>query len=182
MVWFQRYSDRERIWKNKQRLKGTNFYIAEDFPIIEEQQRKQPSPDTKTAKQLPERNKKVTMRGDKLLLDGKVFTCNDTERGPTSNQPVKLDERSNNDVIVFGGSTSSHYGLSNFYEGRFVYDHIAYNTAEQAYQHKKARPPTKHDVKDIIKTFEDYLQVLQTKTSRHQNVNNLEIIYCLRFA
>ena len=42
--------------------------------------------------------------------------------------------------------------------------------------------PTKHDVKDIIKTFEDYLQVLQTKTSRHQNVNNLEIIYYLRFA
>ena len=37
--------------------------------------------------------------------------------------------------------------------------------------------PTKHDVKDIIKTFEDYLQVLQTKTSRHQNVNDLEIIY-----
>ena len=35
------------------------------------------------------------------------------------------------------------------------------------------RLPTKHDVKDIIKTFEDYLQVLQTKTSRHQNVNNL---------
>ena len=33
--------------------------------------------------------------------------------------------------------------------------------------------PTKHDVKDIIKTFEDNLQVLQTKTSRHQNVNNL---------
>ena len=43
-------------------------------------------------------------------------------------------------------------------------------------------PPTKHDVKDIIKTFEDYLQVLQTKTSRHQNVNDLEIIYYLRFA
>ena len=42
--------------------------------------------------------------------------------------------------------------------------------------------PTKHDVKDIIKTFEDYLQVLQTKTSRHQNVNDLEIIYYLRFA
>ena len=41
--------------------------------------------------------------------------------------------------------------------------------------------PTKHDVKDIIKTFEDYLQVLQTKTSRHQNVNNLEIICYLRF-
>ena len=46
----------------------------------------------------------------------------------------------------------------------------------------KSHTPTKHDVKDIIKTFEDYLQVLQTKTSRHQNVNNLEIIYCLRFA
>ena len=43
------------------------------------------------------------------------------------------------------------------------------------------RHPTKHDVKDIIKTFEDYLQILQTKTSRHQNVNNLEVIYYLRF-
>ena len=139
MVWFLRYSDCERIWKNKHRLKGTNFYIAKDFPMIEEQQRKQPSPDKKTAKQLPERNKKVIMRGDKLLLDGKVFACSDIERGPTSNQPVKLDERSNNDVIVFGGSTSAHHGLSNFYEGRFVYEHIAYNTAEQAYQHKKAR-------------------------------------------
>ena len=113
--------------------------MAEDFPIIEEQQRKQPSPDTKTAKQLPERNKNVTMLGDKLLLNGKVFTCSDIERGPTSKQPVKLDERSNNDALVFGGSTSSHYSLSNFYEGRFVYEHIAYNTAEQAYQHKKAR-------------------------------------------
>ena len=90
-----------------------HFYIAEDFPIIEEQQRKQPSPDKKPAKQLQERNKKVTMRGNKLLLDGKVFTCNDIERGPTSNQPVKLDGRSNNDALVFGGSTSSHYGLSN---------------------------------------------------------------------
>ena len=47
--------------------------------------------------------------------------------------------RSNTDVLVFGGSTSAHHGLSNFYEDTFVYEHIAYNTAEQACQHKKAR-------------------------------------------
>ena len=45
----------------------------------------------------------------------------------------------------------------------------------------KLNYPTKHDVKDIIKTIQDYLQILQTKTSRHQNVNDLEIIYYLRF-
>ena len=139
IVQFQWYSDREKIWENRYRLNGTNYHIEEDFPVVEEQQRKQPSPVTKAAKELPERNKKVTMRGDKVLLNGKVFTCSDIERGPKSTQPAKLDERSNKDVLVFGGPTNAHYGLSNFYEERFVYEHIAYNTAEQAYQHKKAR-------------------------------------------
>ena len=139
IVRFQWYSDRERIWKNRYRLKGTNFYIAEDFPIVVEQQRKQLFPVLKAAKQLPEYNKKVTMRGNKLILNGKVFSCDDIDKVPKSIHPAKLAERSNNEVLVFGGSTSAHHGLSNFYEGRFVYEHIAYNTAEQAYQHKKAR-------------------------------------------
>ena len=50
------------------------------------------------------------------------------------------------------------------------------NSIERGWVNFKQRNlnyPTKHDVKDIIKTFEDYLQILQTKTSRHQNVNNL---------
>ena len=42
---------------------------------------------------------------------------------------------------MFGGSTSAHHGLSNFYQldSKFVYEHIAYSSAEQAFQHKKAR-------------------------------------------
>ena len=71
IVRFQRYSDRERIWKNRYRLKGTNFYIAVDLPIVVEQQRKQLFPVLKAAKQLPECNKKVTMCGNKLILNGK---------------------------------------------------------------------------------------------------------------
>ena len=68
-----------------------------------------------------------------------------------------------------------------------LYEYFESNTilTQRLYRFRKNHRtefPTKHDVKDIIKTFEDYLQVLQTKTSRHQNVNNLEIIYCLRFA
>ena len=73
------------------------------------------------------------------FLNGETFTCSTINRVPNSIHPAKLAVRSNTDVLVFGGSTSAHHGLSNFYEENFVYEHIAYNTAEQAYEHKKAR-------------------------------------------
>ena len=47
--------------------------------------------------------------------------------------------RSNTDLLVIKVSTSLHHGLSNFYEENFIYEDIAYISAEQAYQHKKAR-------------------------------------------
>ena len=139
IVRFQWYSDREKIWKNRYKLKGSNFYVAEDYPPAIDHQRKQMFPVFNAAKQLPEYNRKVTMRGNKLILNGETFTCSTINRVPNSIHPAKLAVRSNTDVLVFGGSTSAHHGLSNFYEESFVYEHIAYNTAEQAYQHKKAR-------------------------------------------
>ena len=53
--------------------------------------------------------------------------------------------RSNTDVLVFRGSTSAHHGLSNFYKENFVYEDIAYISAEQAYQHKKDRYAGDHE-------------------------------------
>ena len=141
IVRFQWYSDREKVWQNRYKLKNSNFYVAEDFPAAIEAERKQLYPVLKAAKALPEYHRKATLRGNQLILDGKHFTTKTISNVPKSVHPEKLAQKSNDQVLVFGGSTSAHHGLSNFsyIKGKFVYDHIAYNTAEQAFQHAKAR-------------------------------------------
>ena len=138
---FQSYTDRERVWASRYKLKNTNIFVAEDFPSAIVSRRKQLYPVCKAAKSIPAYHKKVTMRGDKLILDGKDYTCSDLHRVPRDVHPAKLAERSDASTLVFGGSTSGHHKLSNFYKIRnnFVYEHISYSSAEQAFQHKKAR-------------------------------------------
>ena len=91
--------------------------------------------------QIPTYQRKVSMRGEKLVLNGRNYTCQDADEMPKEIHPGKLAQRSNDTTIVFGGSTSSHHVLSNFYnvKNNFVYEHRSYSSAEQAFQHKKAR-------------------------------------------
>ena len=81
------------------------------------------------------------MRDDRLILNGKQYTCQDISSVPAAIHPRKLADRSNDDILVFGGSTSSHHELSNVYniKKKFVYEHFEYSSSEQALQHKKAR-------------------------------------------
>ena len=134
IVRFQLYTDRERVWTNRYKLKNTNYYIAEDFPPAVISQRRQLYLVFKAAKSLPEYQKKVTMRDDKLILNGKQYTCQDISSVPAAIHSRKLAERSNDDILVFGGSTNSHHELSNFYniKKKFVYEHFEYNSSEQA--------------------------------------------------
>ena len=138
---FQHYTDRERVWLNRYKLKQTTYYIAEDFPNAIISKRRQLYPIYKAAKNLPTYQRKVSMRGEKLVLNGRNYTCQDADEMPKEIHPGKLAQRSNDTTIVFGGSTSSHHVLSNFYnvKNNFVYEHRSYSSAEQAFQHKKAR-------------------------------------------
>ena len=98
-------------------------------------------PVMKAAQQLPQFARKASMRGNQLILNGRHYTCDNIHEVPDVVSPSKLAEKSNDKVMVFGGSTSSQHMLSNFYKvkKKFVYEHIEYNTVEQAYQHKKSR-------------------------------------------
>ena len=51
IVRFQWYSDREKIWKNRYKLKGSNFYVAADYPPAIDHQRRQMFPVFNAAKQ-----------------------------------------------------------------------------------------------------------------------------------
>ena len=86
------------------------------------------------------------MRGKKLVLDGKQHTNQTVCDVHVLEQihPAILGKRSNSHVLVFGGSTRAHHGFSNFYQldSKFVYEHIAYSSLEQAFQNTHSRQPT----------------------------------------
>ena len=141
IVRFQWYPDRERVWMNKYKLKRTKFYVSEDFPTEIERERKQLYPVLKAARAIPEYQKKVTMRVNKLVLKGKHYTLENISELPDEIHPCTLAEKSSSTVLVFGGSTSVHHNLSNFrvLKEKFIFEQFSYNSSEQAFQHKKAR-------------------------------------------
>ena len=144
IVRFQSYVDRERIWRKRFCLKNINnsqYYMAEDFPAAIAAQRKQLFPVFKAVKVLPQYNRKVTVINNKLKLNDDFYTIDNLHRVPNLVNLASLAERSSSDVIVFGGTTSRFHKHSNFYQRDFVFEHISYNSAEQAFQHKKLAPP-----------------------------------------
>ena len=134
----QQYADRERIWLNRYKLKQTTYYVAKDFPNAIISQRRQRYPVYKTAKNMPKFYRQVSMRGERFVLGGRNYTCQDADDLPPNINPGKLAQRENDTTIVFDGSTSSRHVLSNFYNVRnnFVYEHRSYSSSEQAFQHK----------------------------------------------
>ena len=110
------------------------------------------------------RGDQLTMRGDRQILDGKDYSCSNLHQVPRDVHPAKLAERSNATTLVFGGSTSGHHMLSNFYQikGNFVYEQISYNSSEQAFQHKKARIAGDLNVRSFLILNPRFRRVLDT--------------------
>ena len=72
IVRFQWFADRERIWRNRYKLKNSNFYVSEDFPPGIEAQRRQLYPILKAAKIIPELKNNVTMNAERLVVERKT--------------------------------------------------------------------------------------------------------------
>ena len=139
IVRFERSTDRVYVWSKRFALKNSSFYVSEDFPIAIEAQRRQLYPILKAAKAIPQYQKKITVRENRLVVEDKSYYCDNLHKLPANLNPRKLAEKSYATVCVFGGSTSRYHELSNFFQRDFTYEHRKYNTVEQAYQHKKAR-------------------------------------------
>ena len=152
IVRFQSYADRERVWRSRFNLKSIGnkqYYVSEDFPASISADRKQLYPVFKAAKVLPEFHKKVTVIDNRLKLNNKFYTTDNLHNVPDIINPASLAERVSAEVYVFGGTTSKFCKHSNFYSREFVYEHIQYTSAEQAFQHRKAR-----EAKDMNKCRE----------------------------
>ncbi len=142
------FGDREAIWGERSKLKGTNYLLSEDFPaeILSKRRVLQP-----VMKEAWRQKKKATLAVDKLILEGEVYTVDTLHKLPKDLQPQHLATPSNEDgtMTAFFSSSSP---LSNFHPGEFIdSEDNVWSYSECAYQYAKAREFGDHSTAEKIK-------------------------------
>ena len=132
IVRFALYPDRMGIWNCKNKLKNTNFFIKEDFPILIEQRRQKIFPIFKAAR---DQGKKATLVADKLIIDGRQYTVENLDTLPAALQLKNISTHVMDKSVLFYGSDSP---FSSFYPSTFTLDGKTFTTCEQFLQYQKA--------------------------------------------
>ena len=136
IVRFYDFGDREVVWGQKSTLAGdSKFGISEDFPRDIAYQRRKLFPIFHAAKRA---NKYVTLKGDKLTIEGKTFTTKSLGELEGGLHPRNFCEKSSDDVLVFGGIYSEWHTFSNWSPCQIEHSGKSFITLEHAYLHKKA--------------------------------------------
>ena len=127
-------NDRDNICSKKGNLKGSNLFIAEDFPLEIEQNRRILLPVFRHARTIESLKGEVSLKADKLVIDGRTYTVDTLNKLPPSLNPFTYSARQNETVLVFHGTSSP---LANSYPCAFKEKGITFSNVEQyMYYHK----------------------------------------------
>jgi hypothetical protein len=134
-VEFIKISERNKIWANKRKFKGSNIILKEDLPRETDENIKKLSPVFKEARR---QKLKTSMIQDKLIVDGQQYTVDTLDTLPDNLKPINIATKETENEIYFWGSDSP---LSNFYttDCSFMHEGKVYNCVEQYYAHEKAK-------------------------------------------
>lgn len=130
---FHHSQDRQTVWYNRSKF-GDNIYVTEDYPREIKDNRRILSPYLALARRLPT-IKKASLREDRLIIDGKIYTASDLHKLPADFSKESLSTQTQDEVTAFFSKDSK---LSNFYPCCFTVDNIKYMSVEQFYTAKKA--------------------------------------------
>jgi hypothetical protein len=127
--------DRNRIWANKSKLKGSDYFISEDLPRETERKRALLVPVLKAARA----NDKYTsayLVGDKLTIDKKKNSLDTIDQLPNDLNPRRTSTQLIDGTTYFFSRWSP---LSNHNtEAPFHWNHKSYSSTEQYYFSAKA--------------------------------------------
>ena len=138
----QNYSDRQRIWKSRFKLKNTGVFLNEDFPKEINQRRKTLFPIMRAAKR---QGKDAFLSVDKLHIVTKdsesvqnshlVVTVDSLNKLPEELDSKFINTCRTNDCFAFFGELCP---ISNFYPAPISHKGKTFKTSEQLYQYCKA--------------------------------------------
>jgi ribA/ribD-fused uncharacterized protein len=133
-VKFSFFKDRQFIWRNKQKMAGSNVYVKEDFPIEIDQRVNVMMPIFKAAKR--DKDLKVSLVIDKLFINNTLYTVETLDRLPDKIKPENLATRTEENIVCFYRKES---GFSNFHPAKQEEGGISYNCNEQYLTANKAK-------------------------------------------
>ena len=137
IVRFKVYKDRERVWSKKTSISDRTLNMGEDFPKEIAYNRRKLFPVFSKARRIMDK-RLVSLKADNLVINGKKYTVDSLNELSGELNMRTFSERSNDNVVVFGGLYSNFPPLSNFYRSPIMFRNKKYQTLEQAYQHTKA--------------------------------------------
>jgi ribA/ribD-fused uncharacterized protein len=132
---FSCYKDRDIVWARRFAIsEKSNIWIMEDFPEVIKTNRQKLMPAFKAAKRSQE-IKNVSLKMDKLIIDGKVYTVENMNDMPTHLQPENTAVIQNENTLVF---FTRHAVFSNLHPLPIKVDGKHFSCNEQFYQYTKA--------------------------------------------
>ena len=135
---FVNFGQRELIWSRRRALKGTGYFLNEDFPTGVNRKRNLFKPILRRASEIPEYSKQISVQYDQLKFKGELYSVDQLDKLPTPINPRTLCERKNDNMLCFGGPLSIYHDLCNFKKCNIVSDENEFNCLEQAFTYIKA--------------------------------------------
>ena len=132
---FESFANRMLTWNKRRSLYNSPFFLSEDFPADVSKKRNKLRPILKEASKHQQYQKSISIKHDKLYLEGTLYTTDELHNLPTCIHPRTLSERRTKGMLCFGGILSEYHELCNFYKCDFTYKNNKYHSVEQAYQH-----------------------------------------------
>jgi ribA/ribD-fused uncharacterized protein len=129
---FALFGDRDYVWKQRFSLQGTGKFITEQFAPEIEDRRRGLYPVLKAAKS---KKMKVSMKYDKLVIDGITYSWDNLQSLPQELNPAKIATQSRNGITCFFTGASP---LSNFYKIDLTIDGEKFDSVERILQWSKA--------------------------------------------
>ena len=147
------FSDREKIWNSRGKLKGSGIWINEDYPVEIKKRRQILQPIMRKARQDGLRS---SLSYDRLYVAGKMYTVNTTNYLPNSLKPEEIATRRSESYTGFFSMSSplSNFSLCSFKD----VDGMMFTSMEQYYQYQKALYNGNHESARSIMATDDPAQ------------------------
>jgi len=153
---FSSFKERQLVWNNRTKLKGSNVWVSEDYPQVVHNNRKTLIPILKAAKQSSE-IQSASLKQDKLFINGKQFTVENLDDLPEVIQPHNVATVKTDNALVF---FSKNAIFSNFHPSKITINGSDYCCNEQYYQAEKARYfGDGNTLQKILQTTDPFIQL-----------------------
>jgi len=125
---FHYFGDRLNVWRERGKLRNSDYWMAEDFPFEIQNRRRMLKLILSRANEL-NGNDYGYLVSDKLVLDGKTYTVNNLQTLPEELQLKNVCTPAVSDNLV--AFYNEHSPLSNFHRAPFVLENTQYFHVEQ---------------------------------------------------